>query len=447
MPRTKLLVVTRHSPLPENDGAGAYLFDMLSFLAEQGAEIEVVWVKAEGSFVRRGWWKVPRRFSRVAHLSVVGSLAVGPFRFFWWGPLKARVLGAVKSFMTAVGLAQSLPQQNVNRQLAHLGAAGNGSSAEPSWCELPSRNEARFFFERVQAAKPDVVLSNYCWMTPLLSGLRDVRKLVLTHDVASHRLNLGGRAAPAARADHDPATAEGEQKLLSYADAILAISDADAQVFTQMLPDKDVLVAPKAARLCADAAATVPNRCLFVGGVNQPNLQGILWFLKEVWPGVREARPDAVLHICGGICESLRDGVPEGVVLRGRVEKLDAEYAQAAVVVVPLLQGTGVKIKLVEAASFGKAIVTTPIGLQGLDFLRKAVMETETAPDFATSVIRALDDGNLRVELEQRIRKSVSLQLSPQRCYGPVWNAMRGVASSTKQGTSRPSVPPFVASA
>jgi glycosyltransferase involved in cell wall biosynthesis len=118
------------------------------------------------------------------------------------------------------------------------------------------------------------------------------------------------------------------------------------------------------------------------------------------------------------------------VVLRGRLNDLKPEYAAAEVVVVPLLQGTGVKIKLVEACSFGKACVTTSVGLQGLPFLRDGVLEANEPASFAKAVIRVLDDPSLREELQQRIATRVTQHLSPQSCYGAVWTALTQPAAT-----------------
>jgi glycosyltransferase involved in cell wall biosynthesis len=115
---------------------------------------------------------------------------------------------------------------------------------------------------------------------------------------------------------------------------------------------------------------------------------------------------------------------PPGVVIRGRVPDLTAEYAAAAVVIVPLLQGSGVKIKLVEAASFGKAIVTTPIGLQGLDFLRAGVRETTTAPAFAAAVLDLLASETTRLELSRVTLTAAKQHLSPESCYRPTLESL-----------------------
>ncbi|PTY05451.1 hypothetical protein DB347_13805 [Opitutaceae bacterium EW11] len=427
MPRPRLLVVTRHSPLPENDGAGAYLFDLLSYLAANGITIEVAWVHAEGAFVRRGWWRVPRRIARVYRLKIIGSLAVGPFRFFWWGSYKARVLSSVKALLIHTGLwrgvdhtASGAVAGTTPRTVYKITQPEPG----PEWSALPTAAEARYFREERDHFKPDALLANYCWMTPLLEGESGLNKLVLTHDVASHRLNLTPHSA--AKVDHElsPATAEGERALLDRADTILAISEDDAAAFRAMLPNKPVVVAPKAAAMLSAKGPAVRGRCLFVGGINGPNRQGIEWFLERVWPIVHASRPDATLHICGGICELLPSAPISGVSFRGRVPDLNSEYRDAEVVVVPLLQGTGVKIKLVEACSHGKACVTTPVGLQGLAFLRDAVLETIVPEEFAQSVLRILDDPSLRHELSARTQARVSENLSPEKCFGAVLESL-----------------------
>lgn len=86
----RLLVKTRHSPLPENDGAGACLHDMLSYLVRRGVRIEVAWFQPPGGWIRRGWCRVPANVHRVCSLHTPGAFALGQWRFFWFGALRAR---------------------------------------------------------------------------------------------------------------------------------------------------------------------------------------------------------------------------------------------------------------------------------------------------------------------------------------------------------------------
>ncbi len=104
----KLLVATRHSPLPENDGSGAYLFDLLSYLRSQGVDIEIAWLQSDDALARQNWWRVPDRINRVAHLSIIGCLAIGPWRYFHWGHLKAR-LGSAFARQTRPASDSPLP--------------------------------------------------------------------------------------------------------------------------------------------------------------------------------------------------------------------------------------------------------------------------------------------------------------------------------------------------
>ncbi|GAA5108204.1 hypothetical protein GCM10023339_06970 [Alloalcanivorax gelatiniphagus] len=103
------------------------------------------------------------------------------------------------------------------------------------------------------------------------------------------------------------------------------------------------------------------------------NDKAALWTIEHLWPLVRSQRPDALLRfVGGGASDELRDRMEtqrarSGLVLTGFVDDLDAEYAAAAVALVPVLQGAGVKFKTVEALCHGVPVVTTSVGAEGID--------------------------------------------------------------------------------
>lgn len=423
--KKRLLVVTRHSPFPQTDGAGAYLFDILSYLAKRGWEIEVAWLFADGAVTRRGWWVVPKPFTETARLRVIGNYAVASMLIFPaipWLPFKAKTFHFIKSGFQKTGLWALLRRKPSSPTLApSSGAAGTLTSE--AWSAAPSENETAFFLSRLRRFRPQAVLVNYCWLTPLLDEVKGVHTSVLTNDVVSQRLSPTPGRRP------DPGLPEGEAELLSKAQSILAISEDDAAVFRSFVPGHNILLTPKAASARAQSTEAVEGRCLFVGGINEFNREGLTWFLAEVWPLVLAAAPDAVLHVCGPIC-GLISAVPAGVILRGRIENLATEYGPAAVVVVPLLRGTGVKIKLVEACSYGKACVTTPVGLQGLSFFRDAVRVAPDAQSFAASVLELLRDPGLRRQLHERTLSAIKDHLSPEHCYQPLADELSGTDST-----------------
>src|SRR5258705_7841352 len=122
------------------------------------------------------------------------------------------------------------------------------------------------------------------------------------------------------------------------ADALIAIQQTEAGVFSRMLPEKKIVAAPMSAHIQPLPAAT-ENVFLFVGSNHAPNREGLLWFINEVWPIVRHESPDACLFVAGGICSVLPIQLPRGVVKLGHVPDLSAAYAKARVVIAPIFQG------------------------------------------------------------------------------------------------------------
>jgi glycosyltransferase involved in cell wall biosynthesis len=110
--------------------------------------------------------------------------------------------------------------------------------------------------------------------------------------------------------------------------------------------------------------ADEPLRLLFVGSVDyQPNYTGLRWFLDEVFPRVREIVP-AFLDVVG----SQRRPLPnvEGVVYHGQVPSVLPFYERAHIAVVPVLFGSGTRLKVIEAMALGRPVVATSAGAEGL---------------------------------------------------------------------------------
>lgn len=110
---------------------------------------------------------------------------------------------------------------------------------------------------------------------------------------------------------------------------------------------------------------------LFVGGLDYyPNRQGFEWFANNVWPLVQAEFPSAKFWHAGKHSDEIKvryDSV-QGIHLKGFVDKLSDDYKQATIVVAPIFLGSGTRIKLLEAASFGKAIVATEFAAEDLGF-------------------------------------------------------------------------------
>ncbi len=119
------------------------------------------------------------------------------------------------------------------------------------------------------------------------------------------------------------------------------------------------------------------------------------WIVDEVWPAVTARVPGARLRLVGGgATDTLQHAVEgvERVELAGFVDDLAAEYAGAAVALVPVLQGAGVKFKTIEALLHGVPVVTTTVGAEGVGPDRLFAAMGDTVDRLADGLVTVLND-------------------------------------------------------
>ena len=133
---------------------------------------------------------------------------------------------------------------------------------------------------------------------------------------------------------------------------------------------------------------------LFLGSFRHaPNVEALDWFLKDVFPRVREAEPRARLKIVGAEApplHSLRD--VKGVEMVGFVEDVREPLGRYALFVCPILAGSGVRVKLLEAFAAGIPVVSTHVGAEGLaDKDGEICALADDGAAFAGHVVRLLE--------------------------------------------------------
>jgi polysaccharide biosynthesis protein PslH len=135
-----------------------------------------------------------------------------------------------------------------------------------------------------------------------------------------------------------------------------------------------------------------------------PNADGIRWFLNEVFPIIRKQVPEATLTIIGKnppkdfLDVAIRKR--EAIVIKGYVPELAPCLVESALMVVPVRAGGGMRVRILEAFAYAMPIVTTTIGLEGIDAeIDKDVLVADTAPTFADRVCELLEDTALQTKL------------------------------------------------
>ncbi len=206
-----------------------------------------------------------------------------------------------------------------------------------------------------------------------------------------------------------------QEELATYreADGVYLCSAADQRRLLDQVPGVRTLVIPNAADVeYYQPRATDPppdaRTIVFFGHLSYfPNVDGVTYFVQEIWPRVAEVHPKARLKIIGvQPSQSLKALVRPGIELTGFVPDLRPHLAEAAVVVVPLRLGGGTRLKIVEAMAMGKAIVSTKLGVEGIDAVPGRHLLVEDGPAaFADAVSQLLAQPRLAARLGQSARR------------------------------------------
>ncbi len=165
---------------------------------------------------------------------------------------------------------------------------------------------------------------------------------------------------------------EYELSRLHKADLLLPISGRDMLRFREMGYDGDIMTLPIGLNLETYrpdySSFERPASISFIGSLDWlPNLEGLEWFLKEVWPDLHRKNPDFSLHVAGRHMPAhLKHRHLAGVHFYGEVEDARTFINAHSLMVVPLFSGSGMRVKILEGMALGKVVLTTTMGLEGI---------------------------------------------------------------------------------
>ena len=251
--------------------------------------------------------------------------------------------------------------------------------------------------------RPDVVVVEYVLDSWAFEAFpRTARRVLDTHDAFADRHR--GYLARGIANYWVSLRPEGENAGFRRADVILAIQAEEAQRFRGQLADDGQPGNPEVAVVghlleCSGAEVdyAVDAAAVFLASDNPANTHAVHAFLRDVLPRVVRELPAFELKLAGSICNAVRD-LPN-VRKLGWVDDVRAVFAQAPLLVNPMLAGTGINIKLLEAMACGVPTVTTATGARGLPAsLHSGVV---VVPDgdvqaFTAAVVRLAMDAGLR---------------------------------------------------
>jgi glycosyltransferase involved in cell wall biosynthesis len=194
-----------------------------------------------------------------------------------------------------------------------------------------------------------------------------------------------------------------EKKAIAELDVTLAISKEDEEALLLLSPGANAIVVP--AGMDIDERAPVvssTNNLFFIGSFDwMPNLQGIEWFFENIWKSVVVNFPSIKFFIAGKkMPESVRKLQTENVVPVGEVSDAKEFVVSNDIMIVPIVSGSGIRIKILEGMALGKPVIATTIAAEGLGLTHNEnILIANTAPEFIESIGRCINDFSFREKI------------------------------------------------
>ena len=282
----------------------------------------------------------------------------------------------------------------------------------------------------VEGRRYDLGVIEHSWCAPYLEQLSPVcaRTILDLHNVESllhaRCAEASGGAAALAHRVFEEASRKFERLWLPRFSQVLATSESDATIASTIAPQARILVYPNALPPVPRPAASDEEVVVFSGNMEyHPNLTAVAFFRREVWPGLRDRWPNLIWRLVGKNPEAVRRYAADDsrIQVTGAVDDAVRELARARVAVVPLLTGSGTRLKILEAWAAGIPVVSTSIGAEGLPVGDgETLLLADGAAPFAAAVTRLLTCSELR----QKIGNAGRLLLEKEFTWETAWKKL-----------------------
>lgn len=337
----RILILTNRVPHPLNDGGNLAMHAMIESYHEAGWQVALVAMNTRRHYI------TPDELSRI--YTNIDSFDTVP------------VDNRVKPVDTISNLLFSNEPNHVMR--------------------FTSKDFAEKLVAKVRDFKPDVIQVESVFLTGYLSGVKELGPVTTVLRLHNIEYQIWERLAAEYKAFvkhyYFKNLAGRIKKYEEWAwrqyDLLLSITDVDAAVVQAGYPAAPVHTVPFG--IHTNEIPVFEKASLeagyHIGAMDWlPNREAISWFLQDVWPVLHKEVPQFRFHFAGRhMPASFNDIHLDGVVCEGEVADANAFIADKQILIVPLRSGGGIRVKILEAMAAGKIVISTDIGMQGIDAL------------------------------------------------------------------------------
>lgn len=357
-----------------------------------------------------------RTFHLLRHLAACSDLTLVGFT---WGaepgtpPFPARVI-AVPWENPRLYEEMSDPESSVSQRAFEQLATG----AHPWFVSYYTSLAMEETIRRVAGEGDfDLVLVEHTMMGQYLPALPErAARVIDLHNIhariAAREAELKPEAEREGASQEATRTLRFEREVCRCMDVCIVVSEKEAEAARELLGVETTVVIPNGVDTsrftpAASAEEMRSGHLLFTGMMNyDPNIEAVEIFCESILPLILEQAPEARFHVVGANPpEKIRRLASDRVFVHGEVPETGPFFREAEAVVVPLRHGGGTRLKILEAAASGKAIVSTTLGAEGLDFRPgRDLILADSPVEFAAGVVEILRQPERRQTLERNAR-------------------------------------------
>jgi polysaccharide biosynthesis protein PslH len=281
------------------------------------------------------------------------------------------------------------------------------------WANGSYRKQVR---ATIRKFKPDIVQVEYHVMGQYLSSLEGILPpcVLIEHEP-------GVRSAPYLK--NLPAILDGlvtrlekiawrryESALFRRVQAVIVFTETDQHSIKKKAGKTPIYVIPPGIRIPAqplDPTGSPPESLLFIGNfIHPPNVEAAIRLIQKIFPPIQKQIPTINLYIVGDQApDEIKQLAGENIIITGRVPEVTPYLDQAALFVAPMRSGGGIRIKVLEALAAGKAVVATPLAIEGLRLVDGVHISIgESDGELVERIIILLNDPQKRASLARHAR-------------------------------------------
>lgn len=201
-----------------------------------------------------------------------------------------------------------------------------------------------------------------------------------------------------------------EYNVLNKFDAIATITELDSTVYRKMgctLPIIHVPFGIDLEKYKIDSSNLEKPSVFHIGAMDwRPNADGIDWFLATIWPNVSVKNTKIKLYLAGRkMPDWLLQFKMNNVVIEGEVADSHQFINSKSIMIVPLTSGGGMRVKIIEGMAFGKTIISTSVGAEGIDYEDgKNILIANSEKEFEEAILKCINNNDFSDSIGRNAR-------------------------------------------